>query len=152
MVVGATAFKTSDYRMMVDEVRGDLPGLDEVVYMGTQDWDHLLAAGDSVGATPPISSFFGDKPTIEAMNMMGIGLDGLGNHKFDRGQEYLRTQLMPLANFPFVSANIVDAGGNKPPEVSTSKVFDTTCGRVGGGRWGGRHPRARATPTGGSLR
>ncbi len=89
-----------------------------------------IAAGDSVGATPPISSFFGDKPTIEAMNMMGIGLDGLGNHNFDRGQEYLRTQLIPLANFPFVSSNIVDAGGNTPPEWSKSKVFDTTFGGV----------------------
>jgi 2',3'-cyclic-nucleotide 2'-phosphodiesterase (5'-nucleotidase family) len=85
-----------------------------------------IAAGDSVGATPPISAFFGDKPTIQVMNMMGIGLDGLGNHNFDRGQEYLRTQLIPLATFPYVSSNIVDANGNTPAEWSKSKVFDTT--------------------------
>jgi len=89
-----------------------------------------IAAGDSVGATPPISAFFGDKPTIELMNMMGIGLDGLGNHNFDRGQQYLRTELIPLASFPYVSSNIVDAGGNTPPEWSKSKVFDTTFGGV----------------------
>src|SRR6266542_574677 len=89
-----------------------------------------IAAGDSVGATPPISSFFGDKPTIELMNKMGIGLDGLGNHNFDRGQQYLRTELIPLANFPYVSANIVDANGNTPKEWSKSKVFDTTFGGV----------------------
>jgi 2',3'-cyclic-nucleotide 2'-phosphodiesterase (5'-nucleotidase family) len=89
-----------------------------------------IAAGDSVGATPPISSFFGDTPTIELMNMMGMGLDGLGNHNFDRGQQYLRTELIPLANFPYVSSNIVDANGNTPAEWSKSKVFDTTFGGV----------------------
>ena len=89
-----------------------------------------IAAGDSVGATPPISSFFGDKPTIEVMNMMGIGLDGLGNHNFDRGQQYLRTQLIPLAKFPYVSANIVDSAGKTPAEWSPSKVFDTTFGGI----------------------
>ena len=89
-----------------------------------------IAAGDSVGATPPISSFFGDTPTIELMNLMGMGLDGLGNHNFDRGQQYLRTQLIPLANFPYVSSNIVDANGNTPAEWSKSKVFDTTFGGV----------------------
>ena len=89
-----------------------------------------IAAGDSVGATPPISSFFGDKPTIEVMNMMGIGLDGLGNHNFDKGQTYLRTELIPLANFPYVSSNIVDAAGNTPPEWSKSKVFSGTFGGV----------------------
>ena len=82
-----------------------------------------MAAGDSVGATPPISNFFGDKPTIEIMNLMGIDIDGLGNHNFDRGQQYLRTELIPLANYPFVSANIVDASGNTPAEWSPSHVF-----------------------------
>jgi 2',3'-cyclic-nucleotide 2'-phosphodiesterase (5'-nucleotidase family) len=89
-----------------------------------------IAAGDSVGATPPISAFFGDKPTIEVMNKMGIGLDGLGNHNFDRGQDYLRHELIPLAKFPYVSSNIVDDTGRTPAEWSKSKVFDTTFGGV----------------------
>ena len=82
-----------------------------------------MAAGDSVGATPPISNFFGDTPTIEIMNMMGIDIDGLGNHNFDRGQDYLRHTLIPLAHYPFVSANIVDASDKTPAEWSKSKVF-----------------------------
>jgi 2',3'-cyclic-nucleotide 2'-phosphodiesterase (5'-nucleotidase family) len=82
-----------------------------------------IAAGDSVGATPPISNFFGDTPTIEIMNMMGIDIDGLGNHNFDRGQEYLRNTLIPLANYPFVSANIVDDQGNTPAEWSPAHEF-----------------------------
>ena len=82
-----------------------------------------MAAGDSVGATPPISAFFEDKPTIEIMNMMGIDIDGLGNHNFDRSADFLRTELIPLANYPFVSSNIVDANGKTPAEWSPSHTF-----------------------------
>jgi 2',3'-cyclic-nucleotide 2'-phosphodiesterase (5'-nucleotidase family) len=85
-----------------------------------------IAGGDSVGATPPISSFFGDKPTIAEMNKMGLSADGLGNHNFDSGQAYLRNTLIPLATFPYVSANIVDASGNTPAEWSPSQVFSAT--------------------------
>jgi 2',3'-cyclic-nucleotide 2'-phosphodiesterase (5'-nucleotidase family)/predicted AlkP superfamily phosphohydrolase/phosphomutase len=87
-----------------------------------------MAAGDSVGATPPISAFFGDTPTMEFMNLMGIQLDGLGNHNFDKGSAYLRNTLIPLANFPFISSNVVDANGNTPAEWSPSVVFDTFDG------------------------
>ena len=84
-----------------------------------------VAGGDSVGATPPISNYFGDTPTIELMNMMGFTSDGLGNHNFDAGQTYLRTTLIPLANFPFISANLVYPNtGKTPPEWSPSKVWN----------------------------
>ena len=87
-----------------------------------------MAAGDSVGATPPISAFFGDTPTIEAMNMMGFQLDGLGNHNFDKGSAYLRNTLIPLANFPYTSSNVVDAQGRTPAEWKPSVTFDTFGG------------------------
>jgi 2',3'-cyclic-nucleotide 2'-phosphodiesterase (5'-nucleotidase family)/predicted AlkP superfamily phosphohydrolase/phosphomutase len=89
------------------------------------DGSLTVAGGDSVGATPPISNFFDDKPTIEIMNMMGFTSDGLGNHNFDRGQTFLRTELIPLADFPYLTANIVDpATGETPPEWSPSAVFN----------------------------
>ncbi|MGH2463365.1 MAG: 5'-nucleotidase C-terminal domain-containing protein [Candidatus Limnocylindria bacterium] len=87
-----------------------------------------VAAGDSVGATPPISSFFGDTPTIELMNLMGFDADGLGNHNFDKGQAYLRNTLIPLADFPYVSANVVDEDGDTPAEWSPSVTFDSFAG------------------------
>ena len=98
-----------------------------------KDLTVTLTAGDAVGATPPISSFFGDKPTIEVMNMMGFDLDGLGNHNFDQGQQYLREELIPLANFDYVSANILDpATGDTPAEWSKSRVFNLGPGlRIG---------------------
>lgn len=84
-----------------------------------------VAGGDSVGATPPISTFFGDRPTVEIMNLMGFTSDGLGNHNFDHGQEYLRTELIPLAEFPYLNANIIDpATGKTPPEWQPSAVFE----------------------------
>jgi 2',3'-cyclic-nucleotide 2'-phosphodiesterase (5'-nucleotidase family) len=84
-----------------------------------------VAGGDSFGgATPPISNFFGDKPTPPIMNMMGIGADAIGNHSFDRTEQYLREELIPLADFPMLSSNVVFPDGSTPPEWSKSHVFD----------------------------
>jgi fatty-acyl-CoA synthase len=49
MLIAATAFKTSDYRAMIEEVRPELPAIEHVVYLGTDDWTQLLAAGADVG-------------------------------------------------------------------------------------------------------
>jgi fatty-acyl-CoA synthase len=48
MLVSAVRHKTSDYRSMVDEVRGDCPDLTDVVYIGEPSWDELVAAGATV--------------------------------------------------------------------------------------------------------
>jgi fatty-acyl-CoA synthase len=45
LLVSAESFKTSDYRAMISEVRGDLPDLERVIYIGSADWDSLVAAG-----------------------------------------------------------------------------------------------------------
>ncbi|MCB9749007.1 MAG: AMP-binding protein [Myxococcales bacterium] len=47
-LVAATRFKTSDYVAMVEEVRGELPALERVVFLGTDDWRRLLDAGAGV--------------------------------------------------------------------------------------------------------
>jgi fatty-acyl-CoA synthase len=44
-LVSATAFKTSDYRAMVEEVRDGLDELERVTYLGSPEWDALMAAG-----------------------------------------------------------------------------------------------------------
>jgi fatty-acyl-CoA synthase len=36
------AFKTSDYRSIIDSVRDELPELERVVFLGTEDWTQLL--------------------------------------------------------------------------------------------------------------
>lgn len=64
-----------------------------------------LTAGDSFGATPPLSSFFQDEPAVLAMNLMGFRADTFGNHNFDAGFDHLG-QMIDLADFPFVAANL----------------------------------------------
>jgi len=48
MLVAAPSFKTSDYAGMIEEVRGDVAGLEQVVLIGRDSWDALWAAADKV--------------------------------------------------------------------------------------------------------
>lgn len=53
----------------------------------------VVSAGDLIGASPLVSGLFHDEPTIEAMNLLGLDLNAVGNHEFDDGQqELLRMQ------------------------------------------------------------
>ncbi len=85
----------------------------------------FVSAGDLIGASPLISALFHDEPTIEAMNLMGLDLNGVGNHEFDEGPvELLRMQQggphpeaedvdgEPFrgADFQFLAANVIDDG------------------------------------------
>src|SRR5258705_7782494 len=47
-LVSAEHFKTSEYRSMVDEVRTECPALREVVYIGSSNWDELMARSGEV--------------------------------------------------------------------------------------------------------
>ncbi|MCW3000393.1 MAG: AMP-binding protein [Solirubrobacterales bacterium] len=41
LLVAAPVFKTSDYRAMVGEVRGECPALEQVVFLESPEWDQL---------------------------------------------------------------------------------------------------------------
>jgi 2',3'-cyclic-nucleotide 2'-phosphodiesterase (5'-nucleotidase family) len=89
-----------------------------------------VTAGDDIGASPPISNFFNERPAILAQRMMGIDFGTLGNHNFDRGVDHLR-QMIKLARHPsarvpgepfqYVSANLENVKKNlshvKPYEI-----------------------------------
>ncbi|GGR41776.1 fatty-acyl-CoA synthase [Nocardioides luteus] len=45
LLLSATSFKTSDYAALVAEVEGDCGTLERTVFLGTPEWDALLAAG-----------------------------------------------------------------------------------------------------------
>jgi 5'-nucleotidase len=96
-------------------------------------------AGDMVGGSPLISSYFHDEPTIEATNLMEFDVGTLGNHEFDEGGEEMlrlinggqRTGPLALkedangqlvntsdpnftgADYPYISANVVYADTGK---------------------------------------
>jgi fatty-acyl-CoA synthase len=44
LLVSAPEFKTSDYRSMVGDVRGDCPALERVVFLGTPEWELIATA------------------------------------------------------------------------------------------------------------
>jgi 5'-nucleotidase / UDP-sugar diphosphatase len=77
-----------------------------------------LHAGDLVQGTP-VSTVFQGVPDYEIANNLGIDVNCLGNHEFDYGWIKIR-DFMQIARFPTVSANVVDASGNRlvdPPYV-----------------------------------
>ena len=61
---------------------------------------------------------------------MGFDADGLGNHHFDQGQQFLREQLIPLADFHVLSANVVvperarrRTSGSRPPSTTSRRML-----------------------------
>ena len=53
----------------------------------------VVGAGDTIGATPLISSLFLDEPAVETLNRIGLEFTSVGNHEFDKGSaELLRLQ------------------------------------------------------------
>jgi 5'-nucleotidase len=81
----------------------------------------VVSAGDLIGASPLVSGLFHDEPTIEAMNLVGLDINAVGNHEFDEGtSELLRMQYggchpvdgcqdsTPFAgaDFTFLAANV----------------------------------------------
>ncbi len=99
----------------------------------------IVSAGDLIGASPLISALFHDEPTIEAMNLIGLDINGVGNHEFDEGAaELLRMQnggTHPVdgdldgdgfagADFEFLAANVtVDATGETLFAPYTIKTY-----------------------------
>jgi 5'-nucleotidase len=79
-----------------------------------------LTAGDDFGATPALSGFFNEVPAILAERLMGIQVNTLGNHNFDRGVDHLQQMInlarkdtsaeAPGTKFHYVSANLRENG------------------------------------------
>jgi 5'-nucleotidase len=89
----------------------------------------FISSGDLIGATGLVSALFFDEPTIEVMNAMGLDINTVGNHEFDKGKaEVLRMQnggCHPTqgcldgdgyagAQFQFLAANVIDQATGKP--------------------------------------
>ena len=74
----------------------------------------FVSAGDNIGASTFTSFIQDDVPTIEALNAMGLDASALGNHEFDQGRADLEDRIFPLADFPFLSANVYDRATDEP--------------------------------------
>jgi 5'-nucleotidase len=98
----------------------------------------VVSAGDSIGASPPVSALFHDEPTIKALNMMGFDFSAVGNHELDEGlDELMRIQnggcrpkygcpgnsSFEGAKFQFLAANIV----NESTNTTVFPAYNITC-------------------------
>ena len=101
----------------------------------------VVSAGDLISASPFVSSQFLDEPTILAMNLIGLDLNAVGNHEFDRGpDELLRMQKggcakhtnrqpcrldadFPGARFGFLAANVRKTDGTTLLPATALKTF-----------------------------
>ncbi len=76
-------------------------------------------AGDMIGASPLISTYFNHRSTIATVNEMGFDVGTVGNHEFDNGADRI-TQLLKKVDFPYISANVTDLDGHlnlRPYEI-----------------------------------
>jgi 5'-nucleotidase len=106
-----------------------------------------VSAGDTIGASPLISANYLDEPTIEAMNLLGLDYNSVGNHEFDRGSDELKrmqtggcakfTRRAPCAVEPFggarfryLAANVVQADGSTVFPATGLKRFQTAAGPI----------------------
>jgi 5'-nucleotidase len=108
----------------------------------------VVSAGDSIGASPLISAYFHDEPTIKALNIMGLEFSAVGNHELDKGlEELIRIQnggchpkdgclgnsSFEGANFHFLAANIVNESTNATvfPAYNVTYVQGVLIGFIG---------------------
>jgi 5'-nucleotidase len=113
----------------------------------------VVSAGDMVGATPLLSAFFHDEPTIEAMNLVGVDFHAVGNHEFDYGVTHLKrlknggckvdekTRQADCggrpayggANFGFLAANVIESATGQPlfPAYAVKEFDGIKVGFIG---------------------
>lgn len=71
----------------------------------------FVSAGDNIGASTFTSFIQNDEPTIAALNAMGLDVSVAGNHEFDQGAADFDDRVIPLSDFPWITANARDAAG-----------------------------------------
>lgn len=85
----------------------------------------LVDAGDATQGTPLVDTASG-APAMAFMNSCGYDLMAIGNHEFDWGLDALAKN-EEVAEFPFLSANIIDKSTGEPRFVP-NKVIELTDG------------------------
>jgi 5'-nucleotidase len=113
-----------------------------------------VSAGDAIGASPLLSGLFHDEPAIEALNALGLQINGVGNHEFDEGLNELyrmqnggctsdtttcalwRNNLGPQfggALFQYLAANVFMTGSTNPilPPYQVQKVGNAKIAFIG---------------------
>ncbi len=95
----------------------------------------VVSAGDLIGASPLVSALFHDQDTIDAMNRLGLELNAVGNHEFDKGkQELLRMQnggcFKPDGIKCEEKEGVPATFGGAKFQFLAANVFDTSTGKT----------------------
>ena len=81
----------------------------------------VVGAGDSIGASPLISSLFLDEPAVETLNRIGLEFNSVGNHEFDKGS----AELLRLQNGGCkTTAGVLDANSCRGAAAGTPVPFE----------------------------
>jgi 5'-nucleotidase len=107
-----------------------------------------VGSGDLIGASPLLSGLFHDEPAIEALNLVGLDVSGVGNHEFDEGLQELYRMMnggchptdgcqdgTPFLGsiFGYLAANVYFAGTNNTilPAYEIRKVDNAKIAFIG---------------------
>lgn len=102
-----------------------------------------VAAGDLIGASPPVSALLQDEPTIESLSLMDFDYSAVGNHEFDEGLAELRrlqfggchpaTGCFKGAKFQYLAANVIETATGEPafPPLAVHNVRGIRVGFIG---------------------
>lgn len=90
--------KLWDYIKTHSQAAGDHPQL-------------IIGSGDNFGVSQVVATTYGDYPTVQMMNALGVNADTFGNHTFD----FSLTEIQGFINsakFPFVISNFINLPNN----------------------------------------
>ena len=116
MLIAAPAFKTSDYRAMVDEVRADCPELETAVFFWDPAWDELAGGGSTTDAE------------------LDAAPGHVGGRRPDQHPVHVRNHRLPEGRDPLAPQHLEQraprrraAGASRPPIGCASRCPSTTA-------------------------
>jgi len=103
--------------------KGGAPVLATLIGQERNSCTLVVGAGDMVGASEPLSSFFSEQPTIKALNLIVSTPRPSATTEFDKGLTALNS-LVTLAEFDYTSSNLTNIGTELPGAVAPYVIYD----------------------------
>ena len=121
----------NDFHGRIQESGSVLAGAVDAERDADVDDTVFVSAGDNIGASTFTSFSQEDEPTIDVLNAMDLQVSAVGNHEFDRGLADLTGRVADLADFPYLGANVYEAGTDTPALQEFEVVVTESGLRIG---------------------